>query len=592
MAEELYTIGDWLTASGLKPTQRGYKRIIEAGFSVDEPYSALNDVERLARLAPDDLGATESDFKNYLKGQNRLAEAALLDHNTTIVNIFGQKGVARSSRLKDIIPAASQDRTKTAAFDAIPEAKETLPRITKAIAEIPDPDIRAAVAFNALVPLRVGEVAGLSIDDIDFKTGGFSYVDDRGTKVRAKMPLPDVALAILEEQAKKARANGHTQLFYDERKIKKSTTFRDLMTKEINKEGGLKTLMAEFEDVMGRKIKGASDFRKIVPSLIAMELGFKGQVSAIMGHTKTSDLLDEMESITKQFYVSKVVKIGAQKAQETPELIALKGLQNAYARVLNLPSVNALAGSFNLDLPRLSAKGAPKILVADEGQSVSEKDTNKGTMDDGDLTDLEDRRKLAKEKLETDIAKATSEKIVAQTAVAEQLADPETRAKLVEGEKQQIILEEEKKSIRAEAKAQIQAEKDAAKGPTEFPDDVKSAFNSLGNFFDSIGKVGKKALVAVGAPGMGYLDTESRVETLEKAGYVGDLPEQYVKQDIGLKEGPLGVAEVVGEGIQAGMEQLGIRESMTQEEKNQKQVKAFETQLFNMGIDPESIKAR
>lgn len=111
---------------------------------------------------------------------------------------------------------------------------------------------------------------------------------------------------------------------------------------------------------------------------------------------------------------------------------------------------------------------------------------------------------------------------------------------------------------------------------------------NLGGIFD----FGKKALGALGVPGMGYIDTENRLRVLEQAGYAGPQAEQYVTQDIGMKEGPLGVVELVGQGMRAGMEQLGIKEPLSQEEIDAQQVQAYENQLLNMGINPEDIKAR
>lgn len=111
---------------------------------------------------------------------------------------------------------------------------------------------------------------------------------------------------------------------------------------------------------------------------------------------------------------------------------------------------------------------------------------------------------------------------------------------------------------------------------------------NLGGLFD----FGKKAIGALGLPGMGYLDTENRLKVLEEAGYVGPTAEQYVTQDIGMKEGPLGVAELVGQGLRGGAETLGLIEPKSQEEIDAQQVRAYENQLLRMGINPEDIKAR
>lgn len=545
--DKVFTIRDMLEAGKVKPTSVAWKRIGQAGFSVDEPFTAFKDLERLKSLA--EVGGSTADYKKYLAGQNIIAQQAQLFHDQQLPDVFGAKGLIRAeqSPLKALIPKAEQSR-KSDILEGVPEAKASFPEIAKGLAQVPDPDVRAALTFNAFVPLRPGEVAALTISDINFETGEFFSTDDRGTKVRNKLRLPPFALAILEAQADKAKAAGHQHLFFDERKsraMNPAAGFRSKMTTEFNREGGIKTLLSKYEAIFGRPLKGSKDFRKIVPTITAMELGYTGQVSALMGHDDLGGIASEMKKITTDYYVSKVVKIGDDGKpiqQVSEELVALRGIENTYAKVLGLDNINALAGALNLDLPKFAGKGAPKYRVAQKGESLDTTEVQKdakGTrvvMDDDDIADVETRRDAVNKKLKADAAEAADRELEAKIATAKRMADPEVQRTLIEGKKAEITVQQAEKEIEAQAKAELEAE---AKPQVELTqaskDKIEEVRERLAKIADSrVTKTIVGGLPIVGIP----LAASERLEAAEQriASGEGEIPAY-------LKEGTRFVAE-------------------------------------------------
>lgn len=545
--DKVFTIRDMLEAGKIKPTSVAWKRIVDAGFDVNEPFTALKDLERLKGLAK--VGGSTADYKKYLAGQNIIAQQAQLFHDQQLPDVFGSKGLirAKESPLRALLPKAEQSR-KSDVLKAVPEAKASFPEIAKGLATVPDPDVRAALAFNAFIPLRPGEVASLKISDINFETGEFFSTDDRGTKVRNKLRLPPFALAILEAQADKAKEAGHEHLFFDERKsraMNPAASFRSKMTTEFNREGGIKTLLSKYESVFGRPLKGSKDFRKIIPSITAVELGYAGQVSAIMGHDDLGGIANEMKKMTTDFYVSGVVKIGEDGKpiqQISEELIALRGIENTYAKVLGLKTINELAGVLNLDLPKFTGKGAPKYKVAQKGESLdtTEAQTDaKGTrtvMEDSDIADVEKRRDAVNAGLERDTARANREALDEKIATAERMANPDVQRKLIEGEKATIRLEEQTAAIRAQAKAELEAE---SKPQVELTEATKSKIEEVRERLAKLADSRVTKTIVGGLPIVGIpLAASQRVEAAEQriAAGEGTVPAY-------LKEGARFVAE-------------------------------------------------
>lgn len=535
------TIRDVLEQGGLKPNNVGWKRVIEAGYDLDAPASSFNDVEdnqtKLKKLG--DL-ATEGDFKKYLAGQNALNKQASNLNAIPALNVFGAGEVARNIGIE----TAKQAR-KTAVLEGVPEAKVTLPKIVQAISEIEDPNVRAAVAFNSLVPLRPVEVAKLQIGDINYETGTFSYTDDRGTKVRAKLDLPELALGILKEQEAKAKAEGRTHLFFDERKRGGNpANFRASMTTAINREGGLRDLMKPFESIMGREIKGSSDLRKLIPSIIVNELGFAKEASAIMGHTSMEAIAGEMSAITAKHYVSGIITEEGSGAK-----VALRALQNAYGEVLGFKYVNDLVGAMRLDVPDLTTVGdGKKIRVVKKGDTISVRNTVEGVVDEEVKASAEKQREVADREADKRIAQASQEATEAKIAEAKRLADPEVQRTLIEGEKAKIKTERQMAELRKQAEAEVDVE--ISKGPTSTKQDMSGLVKFLKGMKNLAVPLTTTA-VGVGA------SVASRVSEAQEKIEAGRPVVPSVLEEAGqfvLEEGPVGMIEG---GLELGTQAVG-----------------------------------
>ena len=521
------TIRDVLEQGGLQPTQVGWKRVVEAGYNLDAPASSFNDVEdnqaKLKRLG--EL-ASESDFKNYLRGQNLLNKQASNINASPALNVFGAGEVARNIGLE----SAKQAR-RVSKFEKVPGAQTALPKVVQAISEIEDPNVRAAVAFNSLVPLRPVEVASIKIGDIDFESGSFTEEYSRGNKIRAKLDLPEFALAILKEQENKARNAGHTHLFFDERKTGGNpANFRGSMTTAINAEGGLRDLLKPYAVQMGREIKGASDLRKLIPSIIVNQLGYAREASAIMGHTSIDAIAGEMAGMSARHYVSDIITEEGSGAKQ-----ALRALQNAYGEVLGLRFVNDLAGAMRLDLPEMTTVGeGKKIRVVGQGDTISVRNTVEGAVDEEVKASTEKQRQVADTEADRRIAEASRGATDAKIAEAKRLADPEVQKTLVEAKKAELKTAAEIKKIEAEAKAQLEAEE--TKAPTKTSVD----FSGVASFLDKMGKLGVVGAVT----GASFY---SGMSEAEEKGY--DTPGQIAS---GLARTAVDIVEPVGVGFMMG----------------------------------------
>jgi len=343
---------------------------------------------------------------------------------------------------------------------------------------------------------------------VDFDTGSFTYTDDRGNKVRAKLDLPEFALGILENQARIAKEKGRKSLFYDE-SVRGATPakFRERMTAAVNAEGGLKDLLKPFAGRMGREIKGASDFRKLIPSIIVKQLGYGKEASQIMGHTSLEAIAGEMEGVTAQYYVSDIMTDEGTAARK-----ALRSLQNMYGEVLGLGTVNELAGVFRLNVPTLTERGATKIKVVPAGSNVSVRATQDGVVDENVKADIEKQRAAANAEVAQREAEASRAATQAKIQEAEELSKPETQEKLVEAEKAKIRIEEAKKQAKAQAKSELEAE--TAKTPA-LDDEGKRAFQDLAEFFKGFGKM---AVGGLGITAVVTASEEAYSEEMERSG--------------------------------------------------------------------------
>ena len=376
------------TRTTVKVRNPTLKNLEKAGLTMDSPFGSLQNediLKKLGEVAPEsaftNLTSVQKAFKN---AWNRKGEGAY-----PFKDVFGAGGIARDPDLK--IAAANQARN-TRKFKAVPEAQISLKKIVEGISKIEDLDTRAAVSFQSLVPLRPGEVHSLTVDDIDFETGRISEEFRRVHKIRNPVELPEVAMSILKAQ----RAKGNNKLFL---------TSTSKMSAAVKKH--ISPLFVDFEKAMGRKIAGAADIRKIVPSIIVSELGYKEEAKKIMGHASYDDIITDLNDIQGKHYVSKIMN----QVGSSPKM-ALTALQNMYAEVLGLNTVNELGASLKLNLPDLEELGSIKINVVPKGNDIAGNvRIDSEGMSDSDLELINERKTARAAELKAATAEAEAKTI-------------------------------------------------------------------------------------------------------------------------------------------------------------------------------------
>lgn len=404
------------------------KNLKKAGLSIDSPFSIFQDENTSIKLAEavkgkegtsgnsnfTTLGSVESDLKPIYRRKTGT--------KYPFEKIFGADGILQESPdlMKKYGSQFKQPR-RTRSFKEVPKGEISLKSIAQGISEIPDADVRAAVAFQSLIPLRPGEVAQLTADDIDFTTGRISDEYRRVNKIRNPVELPEVALSILKAQ----QAKNGDELF------KNVTTKK--MSAAVTKHVAPK--FDQYQKAMGRKIIGASDIRKIVPSIIIGQLGYDKEAGAILGHTKYDDVLGELTATTRKHYASKIMDdVGS-----SPK-IALMSLQNMYGEVLGLDTINELAGEFDLDLPDLTTEGSPKLIVVPKNQEIASNVRIQGKLTDEDLGLIEERRVARRAEL------GAKTKVAEKTGLEAELESLKLKPK---------VLEEKRKNLEADVDFEI-----------------------------------------------------------------------------------------------------------------------------------------
>tara|TARA_B100000925_G_scaffold95667_3_gene69738 strand:- start:2107 stop:3846 length:1740 start_codon:yes stop_codon:yes gene_type:complete len=484
------TVGEALDIRKVPAALRN--NIEAAGLTMDSPWDSIKDTDFLTKL--NEVGS-ESNFTTLNTIENELkAAASAADTPFPYTTVFGAEGKAR----KGLGLEKAKQARRTKAFKGVPEAKQSLKALTEGIAAIPDSQTRAAVAFNALVPLRPGEVAGIKIDDIDFETGSFKDAYRRVNKIRNELDLPEVALEILRDAANVARQEGRDTVF-------NTTTTK--MTKAINIEGGIADRFKPFEKDMGRPLQGASDIRKIIPSIIANELGYGEEASVIMGHKSFDDTVDGMKSITRKHYASQIITGEGTTAKQ-----ALRALQNMYGEVLGLSTLNELPASMGVQAKGLTIEGAPKLAVIPKGAEIVGTQVQ-GTLTDADLDLIEDVREARSQELKLAATTAEKQRLELEAQMGE-LDEEAVRAK--------VRREDELKRIRADERAKLSGE-NADLIPESNPEArarlEQKGFDAEG-MADAISKyLGKGAKVVAGAVG---LETARQLIT-EPAAFAKDV---------------------------------------------------------------------
>jgi len=422
------------------------KNLEKAGISLDSPFSVFQNEETSLKLAEAVKGKTGKGGANTFVELDVVENALRTKYERRtkqafpFIKVFGAKGfLQKSPDLLAEYPETFKQPRREDKFKKIPKGEISLKNIALGISEIPDADTRAAVAFNALVPLRPSEITSLKAEDIDFQTGAISEEWKRVNKIRNPVELPEIALSILKNQQLK----GTEYLFGDVEGPE--------MTAAVKKHVAPK--FSEFTQAMGREIKGAKDFRKIIPSIIATQLGQGKFVSQIMGHTKYDQIADTISKMTQDRYLSPILD----KTGPTPK-IALVALQNMYGEVLELSSINELAGEFDLDLPEITSKGSPKINVIPKDEEIISNVRVKGELTDEDLDLIDERRETRRAVLGEQTSKAQLGKIQADIEIEK--AKPELRALKKASLEEDVEFEIEKADLKKQKRQELKAKQE------------------------------------------------------------------------------------------------------------------------------------
>jgi len=452
-----------------------------------------------------------------------------------------------------------------------PPTDKTMAAIIEGIARIPNEELRDAVYLSTF-GVRGEALLDTSISkevSLDLEVERPYYVPETQTlmmpEVDGRKKLGDdrkmgpIATSILERRFNQAVSNGQDFLFPT---VSQTDITNALKKYVFNPE----FFPAEELRVLGRMPVGTTDLRRLFVDYVRVNYPDELETAeSLLGHKQGPK---GSTAVGRKFYMSGTSElkdaIGTFLTEFEQRMGKLVGSDtfNAYSASLNIPFDDSRVVNF------VDIETQKKEIQAGLREQLEAEQTP--------MSDAE-RQALEEQRIQTATIGANEAKKAAETAGLE-----------AEKIKQQR-LEEQQKTAKIQDTAPTRQERLQQNAIEEAEEITKKTGGlNLGGLFD----FGKKALGALGVPGMGFVDTENRLKVLEEAGYGGSEAEQYVTQDIGMKEGPLGVVELVGQGVRAGMEQLGIKEPLSQEQIDAQQVKAYENQLLNMGINPEDIKAR
>ena len=428
------------------------KNIEAAGLSLDSPWDDIKSNEFLIKL--NEVGS-EANFTTLTTVENRLKEVANVgDVPYPYTTVFGAGSKSRKIKVDGKpLEKAAQARRKAKPI-GVPEAKRAIPAFVQGINAIPDDQVRAAVAFNMLVPLRPIEVSNIGIDDIDFETGKFKEAWRRGNKIRNDIELPEVALELLRDARDAAIAKNQEKIF-DVDTVK--------LTKATKIPGGIADQFKKFESIMGRPFKGSSDIRKIVPSLMVGELQAGIEVSTIMGHASTDEMMGSIKKMTASSYISPIITSEGSAAKQ-----ALRGYHNMIAEILELTSLNELPSTIGFSANALTKKDAPKFAVAPKNSDIipSPDKQTIGTITDSDLGLFEDIKAERSAQLQLSATQAEKKRL-------------ELEADMPQLSEEAIRQREEAKLREAKIRADVKTGKDADAG-NELRKKIRNRFTTLG----------------------------------------------------------------------------------------------------------------
>ena len=568
------TIGEALDIRGKAGDKmRGF--IEAAGRSMDDKWSSLADRDFLIKL--NEVG-TESTFVELLSTQNTLARSfAERGEPSPFTNVFGAGGQARTIKVdKQPLSAADQARRKKKPI-AVPAASEAIPAFMRGINAIPDEQTRTAVAFNMLVPLRPGEVAKIGIDDIDFETGKFKEAWIRGNKIRNAIELPEVALELLRDARDKAIANGQSNIF---------DTSTPKMTKATKVKGGIRDQFKIYESILGRPFVGASDIRKIIPSLMVGELKLGIEVSTIMGHASTDEMFSSLSKMTANSYISPIMTSEGSSAK-----LALRGYHNLLADVLGLSSLNEIPDTFGFSASRLTAEGSPKIAVIPKGSDVvlSSENTNIGTINKDDVELFEAKRDRILEETKLGTVEAKTKRLTLEGQLGE-LDEAAIRAKT----RRKLETEKIQADETAKFKGEIDPNSDVPESNPEAEEKLKRKgvdFDAMSDLFKKFKSTGK--IIGKGILGAFGIET-ARMIVQEPATFAGEvatgLTGKVIAGGVGTVAAPLifmGSKEMGESELQPDDDRPATQEELIQEAVDRGSMTREEAMQFRADNDPQ-----
>ena len=484
-------------------------RIKAMGYDLDDNWSTvstdkflrdLNEQGKNAQFV--ELGATEQQLRR-LAAQSK--EGAEYSYKIG----YGASGRASALELATAVQPrgtseAGQSRVKP---KAVPPAKDAIPAFIRGINAIPDSQTRAAVAFNFLVPLRPKEVGTIGIDDFDFETGQFKDEWRRGNKIRGAIELPEVALEILRDAHAEAVANGQSVIF-------DRTTAQ--MTAATKVPGGIQDQFKPYEKILGggksRPFVGASDIRKIIPSLMVGELKMGMDVSKVMGHATYDEMMGSVKKMTAANYISPIAT-----TEGSAERQALSGLHNMMAEVMELDSLNELPAAMNVSATKLTEVGSPKLQVIPRGSDIvpTAANQNIGPLTEVDVELIEEVREARRAELRASTAALDLK------ATTDELANLELQADV---DQTQIEAAVKKNLARKEATQTVKKESAKVAGNNS----VQSMISSFGKRItnpDTLKQIGI-GLVTTAASIPGFSKVAKPAElALEAAGAYGSAQE-------------------------------------------------------------------
>tara|TARA_R100001594_G_scaffold96182_1_gene130411 strand:- start:286 stop:2724 length:2439 start_codon:yes stop_codon:yes gene_type:complete len=302
--------------------------------------------------------------------------------NVHRTRVSGDAGIARAYGADDGTNALAYQPRKANPINKLPPQPDFDKIFKDALNDIDPQKInpnaqlaKKALLFSRNSIMRIGEIADLFIEDIDFTTG---YVPEqiRHNKIRAAQTLnpltlnlvrsivfnPDGSLKDKRYDTKnpdnKLTVSGKggggwsytgTPIFNPDKikqPVSRLTAF--LLGDPKKGGGGLAEKLKKYETLMGRPFEGASDMRKIVATYAAARfpINERGEVSIAMGRKPSA--IGSMTAVDEESYIGKVVGQGDDATQRV-----LLSIGNDFARALGYTHINQIAGGFNVDIPEL-----------------------------------------------------------------------------------------------------------------------------------------------------------------------------------------------------------------------------------------------